>query len=845
MDHLPYPNTPALDRHEILFLIEEGYSRWSNSVSEETPGARRGSVTRMYIDPIRQESDPGTIAKRLQADIYFGFLSGFIGPLFRHEEFVRQGSASEKVVSLVQLEPILNELGVIVESGIAGDGPSLLQVSLLRDFFLAVHLIEQQFGAEQLFEYEGHKDLMLLQDIKLSLFVLSWTFSALLFIDEYGPYKSDLLADRMLKSNWCPYWTYTHCERHSIPLLYYLSATSPVHDPAPSCTAFLCKCNHVDMSNYTTKHSPRCDGSNCYFQGPDPVKLGELIRKGKVPVLRLQPKTELASQKCTENETPRYAMNSTAISWRNFEIEVEEYTPDIDFTAVSHVWSGGLGNPTNNTLPTFQIDYIYRNIIISQHEDAGWHKWEEITTDRPIYLWIDTLCIPVDKRYEEFKGAAIDSMAFIYSASVNVMVLDPALQQISFNSNSDLSIAMRMLTCPWMLRCWTFQEGFLAREFWFVLEDRVISPRRWIARWTAYRNHRLEPQKTFAPSKDGVYPEDRSPSTLEMRLKFECLAFLKGIVGSLDGGFYMPTFTDYAVTSDHERMQSLWEILYNDFFSKKSLLTVRESTAFFVHVWNQLATRTTTQQQDLHKLLAIMFGLSSQEVSADGSVERSASQRMLSILSTRTSLPLSLVLRGFREGVELCEGNSWIPQFPVRQCDYFTGSPVLKTLDIEDGIMTWNAKESGWEWLPNDTNFAILLADTAGAAFTPSRSFCLFTQSQTPAEHQWTISVFLTAQEIEGSILEEPTIQLCFLVHQFFTSPYGEGSCFILLGEEESSPLRLIFVSPLYWIARKGEPQDEDIVVPCTTLREVSCILKCGRITFMMLKPRFLLVYQH
>jgi len=70
-------------------------------------------------------------------------------------------------------------------------------------------------------------------------------------------------------------------------------------------------------------------------------------------------------------------------------------------------------------------------------------------------------------------------MAFVYATAMHVLVLDQTVTMLSFKDTPDVAIAAQLLTCPWMSRCWTFQEACLARELSFRLKDRLISPRKW------------------------------------------------------------------------------------------------------------------------------------------------------------------------------------------------------------------------------------------------------------------------------------------------------------------------------------------------------------------------------
>jgi hypothetical protein len=122
------------------------------------------------------------------------------------------------------------------------------------------------------------------------------------------------------------------------------------------------------------------------------------------------------------------------------------------------------------------------------------------------YFWMDTLCIPLGEENESLRREAINKMAFIHSAAEHVLVIDQTVKKISSQDSTDVAIASKFLTCPWMTRAWTFQEACLARQFSFLLKDAVIDPRRWITNRA---------------------PSDRSNSAYEFRTKDECIQFIE------------------------------------------------------------------------------------------------------------------------------------------------------------------------------------------------------------------------------------------------------------------------------------------------------------------------------
>ncbi|QDS72190.1 hypothetical protein FKW77_004958 [Venturia effusa] len=137
------------------------------------------------------------------------------------------------------------------------------------------------------------------------------------------------------------------------------------------------------------------------------------------------------------------------------------------YFAVSHVWSDGLGNPQGNSLPRCQllrIESMAKSIgenalvyTVSKAYDTAAHKHGTVA------FWFDTLCIPVQPKYQHLRDFSIQKMQEIYLAAGGVLVLDPDLQRLSSTARN-VEVLSRVMTSGWRSRLWTFQEGMLAHE---------------------------------------------------------------------------------------------------------------------------------------------------------------------------------------------------------------------------------------------------------------------------------------------------------------------------------------------------------------------------------------------
>ncbi|KAF7541016.1 hypothetical protein G7054_g940 [Neopestalotiopsis clavispora] len=133
----------------------------------------------------------------------------------------------------------------------------------------------------------------------------------------------------------------------------------------------------------------------------------------------------------------------------------------IDFVAISHVRSLGLGNDRGNFLPQCQLSRLQTlaNKIISPV-----HK----TSDTP--FWIDALGIPIDP---ELRKIALRSLQNIFTQATTVLVLDPTLSTHPFSQAEEAITSIRYSL--WKSRLWTLEEGFYAKKLVFCFCNSLVS----------------------------------------------------------------------------------------------------------------------------------------------------------------------------------------------------------------------------------------------------------------------------------------------------------------------------------------------------------------------------------
>jgi hypothetical protein len=354
------------------------------------------------------------------------------------------------------------------------------------------------------------------------------------------------------------------------------------------CTGGVClHTNPPSNSEYKTKHVDTCHDPQCEseFLGTDQEVLKQCILEDRIPLVR-----------CYEG------------SDQKLRLEIVKGDLLSDYTAISHVWAGGLGNPIQTSLPKCQLRRLMEIIgdlplpprrafrsfgfsLPAKYADklASWAShWKK----RPALFWLDTLCIPVADEYKDQRKKAIDSMAQLYAGARKVLVLDPYLQLLPSDVlryswyleslDPDL-LELYIRVSPWMGRSWPLQEGAVAQNLLFRLQDRTVM---------------LE---------DDMYQKIGLPSLRMLEHNAHKMSAMPHI--------YDSRFTD---------------------------------------VWNALVKRSTKESADLHGIFATMVNLGAGEI-----LELPKAERMKAIIRGQSRIPLSLFYQPNDD-----RHNSWVPQFP-------------------------------------------------------------------------------------------------------------------------------------------------------------------------------------
>ena len=343
MDHLPYPDDAVLPPIKIPYLCEnverydgQGFDNFALRIGWTTYGS------------VSQWSARDTA--RLQSWLYFGLLEEIFGQAFIRDDFIGIASDGQRYVTTKKLPALLKEscqetskiytsissLGFrdMSQRGVLRGRPSVRFNQRSRT---VLQLAESQSDVMD----SGNAEA---RNISLSIKILLWSIGNA--FETYLPSRgkrrqfarqqSQLLRARMLESGRCPYWTEIYLSTYSPAMIYYLSAAPTLagNSNHEHCSANDgCIAHDVDESSYITRHvTEHC---KCNMIEPDVQKIVAIIENGGIPLIKFEtlPSGDLA-------------------------LDVVQAKYRLHYTAISHVWSAGLGNPIANSLPLCQIQKI-------------------------------------------------------------------------------------------------------------------------------------------------------------------------------------------------------------------------------------------------------------------------------------------------------------------------------------------------------------------------------------------------------------------------------------------------------------------------------------------------------
>ena len=254
----------------------------------------------------------------------------------------------------------------------------------------------------------------------------------------FAGHSSVLLSQRMLNAGWCLSDVAMVRRRYDIIGQYYCSSYQPPHHISDhsGCSELECLVHNMDEANYRSMHTH--NECHCLHIEPPSEDIASIIQSGSIPVLNVSDGSDPSSE----------------------EISILE-AHAVRYVAISHVWSHGLGNPSNNSLPRCQllrIQHAVNSLFNSQTNVA---------------FWIDTLCIPNNSKAQDVRKSALRDMNKIFTLASAVLVLDADIRHASTHSTW-VEQFVRISMSRWCSRLWTLAEGVLADNLYFELCDGFL-----------------------------------------------------------------------------------------------------------------------------------------------------------------------------------------------------------------------------------------------------------------------------------------------------------------------------------------------------------------------------------
>ncbi|KAK4934520.1 hypothetical protein LTR10_024237 [Elasticomyces elasticus] len=255
------------------------------------------------------------------------------------------------------------------------------------------------------------------------------------------PTMQESLQERMTQRGWCPY-VRTMLNPFDNLVAEYAAVVGPpaTHFDHHSCSAAECVRHNIEESTYKPLHAmPNCQ---CQFVRPRLERIADILNKDQIPLMDFN--------NISGSDTDS-VIDVVAFDAGNSAPETS------GFYAVSHVWSGGFGSVSEDGLPQCTMDFLKRYMGSS---------------DSSKLVWIDSLCIPRDKRLRKM---SIRSINKVYSNASATLVLDPELMRTS--SSTIRQMLMWITTAAWMQRMWTLPEGRHSQDPYIAFKDRAVKLR--------------------------------------------------------------------------------------------------------------------------------------------------------------------------------------------------------------------------------------------------------------------------------------------------------------------------------------------------------------------------------
>lgn len=482
MDHLVRPN----DRIPIddVPVFESALHLYDGLGFESFPSRTEHSSQ----DPASQR----THASFIQGWLYFGLLREIFGDSLQVEDFVRpippdrpQTVPYQQLLTTVKL-PDYFRCHLKLGRSILGFRVATKQTICL--FNLLPFVVDQcnQFDHAQ----AGYDEE--LPAVLLSVRILIQTF------DKFGkrwpcvPLESHIpstvyghislstkpIQQHMLRqrSVWCPHQVQYLIKTFSYHALIYLAEikrdVAEWVDHSRCSEESRCIAYNIDTKTFQGRHAEKCSGCS---QVKAPLEeMMSILEDGDIPLLRCHRKANTPGE---------------------ISLSYVKLSSSTQYTAVSHLWSDGLGTPLLSSLPNCQLQRLIDRIQAAESygHKKGWFKCEVVkvqpslsATDLTL-LWLDVYCVPAStsstniQRNRRLKAAAIGRIVPTYALAHQTLVLDYELQHFTPTTTDPVQAATeeellaRVVVSGWRSRCWTHQESQVSQRIRIQCHGSIVA----------------------------------------------------------------------------------------------------------------------------------------------------------------------------------------------------------------------------------------------------------------------------------------------------------------------------------------------------------------------------------
>ncbi|KIX05974.1 uncharacterized protein Z518_03948 [Rhinocladiella mackenziei CBS 650.93] len=752
MDHLEWSERSDRSRFRVPFVVDQDVD-----LERLDPGKLVVGIKRLLTSDIISLPQ---LAKEVQTWLYFGLLKLWLQNDFSTECFIEHG-----VVHTRNLERLCKSQITKENLTETKDGEAVLTAhaatalafshaaSICFSDYIVAHIarLEEEHEGEPLNLWNSESYVVLftvpvllsfLRDIlgrikqESGLTMRLFSGSNVLMTQASGISRTLVAIGR------CP--SFIRRLKPTIAEVYSLFSFPPNgHHPSHKrCSIDECRAYDVIESEYQTKHTDDCVSSDCGLMGFEDEQLFAIIDQGCIPLV------------C-----------STLDETGNLIIQLRAGQLNSRYTAVSHVWAGGLGNLDRNFLPLCQLRRIHFSITRDERplctrnsfpEDAGsLHRLKkriqnlrnDIFAPPETNFWLDTLCVPV-YRTESSPSVRPDVSVENNEDSIgrgSPGSLGEPVESASTTSHkvttsaSELRKSTEPLTRPAQMH--KYRNDYrraainaMARIYAGAERVLVLDPE-------------LETEKS----------EDLKP--FEMSLALACSPWMTRSWTLHEGALalnlefkFASSFHRYSEFSTSSflffsPLESLWKEICTDtnhperpiplldYFGRNisdpwsrsngSKLHNKSLESYdmerFVTVWNALTERRTTRVTDVALILASLLNLSAGEV-----LTLDPDRRMKAILKHHSILPASILLQPTTSSVGKPD---WTPKFPSMDSSTFQMRipRQFETLKVTaDGLVYENFIDDGTWMILQDMPDGCLSFHVGGHSGVPSLHITFF-----------------------------------------------------------------------------------------------------------------------